>query len=181
MALSTASTATSSPETETVAFSVRSTPIGLALIAGTQRGVRAVLLGENADALEEELRRRFPGAVTSSPDAWVESLADDVVAAIEDPDAGAALPLDIVGTPFQQEVWSALRRIPPGETRTYGEIARDVDRPRSARAVASACAANPIAVLTPCHRVVHADGTVSGYRWGVSRKQELLRREGARP
>ena len=106
-----------------------------------------------------------------------EQLVAQVVGLVEKPRTGAALPLDIRGTAFQQRVWQALREIPPGTTRSYAEIAQAIGEPRAVRAVAQACGANALAVAIPCHRVVRTDGHLSGYRWGVERKRELLARE----
>ncbi len=163
---------------ETIRFAVSKCSLGAILVAATTRGVCSVLFGDRGDALVEDLRTRFPRAALVGGDAEFEALVARVVALVEAP-AEPGLPLDIRGTAFQQRVWSALTRIPAGATRTYAEVARAIGAPKSARAVAAACAANPIAVLVPCHRVVRADGGLSGYRWGVERKRELLSREGS--
>ena len=144
------------------------------LLAWTERGACDVrFAGTEAEAVRE-LRARFPAATTvrSEGPGWV----DEVVELIERP-RGSDLPLDIQGTAFQQRVWAELRRIPPGETRSYAQVAAAIGAPSSARAVARACAANPLAVLVPCHRVIGKGGDLSGYRWGTARKRELLRRE----
>ena len=162
-----------------VRYAVAPSTLGAVLVAASAAGVCAVLLGDDAEALAAELRRRFPGAAPAGDDA-VPALAARVVERIERP-AGAgdapSLPLDPRGTAFQLAVWEALREIPPGQTATYTEIAARLGMPTSARAVAQACAANPLAVLVPCHRVVRSDGGLSGYRWGVERKRALLARE----
>lgn len=157
-------------------FVIGVSSLGLVLVARTEQGVRAVLFGDDRDALREELHRRFPDAPLADDDA-LRPLAERVIAAIESPAAAPDVPIDPRGTPFQRMVWQALRDIPPGSTATYAEVAARVGQPASARAVAQACAANAIAVLVPCHRVVRSDGTLSGYRWGVDRKRELLARE----
>ena len=124
-----------------------------------------------------ELQDRFPRAELIGGDAGFERLIAQVVGLIEEPELGIDLPLDVRGTAFQQRVWQALRQIPSGETTSYAQIAQRIGSPTSARAVAGACAANTLAVAIPCHRVVRSDGALSGYRWGVERKRELLSRE----
>jgi AraC family transcriptional regulator of adaptative response/methylated-DNA-[protein]-cysteine methyltransferase len=152
--------------------------LGVVLVASTAQGLCAILLGDEAGALEADLARRFPRAARR-PDAGAlgERLAQ-VVALIEAPGApSAALPLDLQGTAFQRRVWEALRAIPASQTRSYAALAEAIGQPGAARAVASACAANPLAVAVPCHRVVRGDGGLSGYRWGTARKRALLARE----
>src|SRR5690606_37961050 len=141
--------------------------------------VCAIQLGDDPDALLRELQDRFPHAQLIGGDAGFERVAAAVVGFVEQPGIGLELPLDVRGTAFQQRVWEALRRIPPGRTASYAEIARCIGAPGSARAVAAACAANALAVAIPCHRVVRSDGGLSGYRWGVQRKRALLDREAA--
>ena len=156
--------------------------LGAVLVARTAAGISAVLLGDDADALRAELRRRAPGAALVEGDATVAAAAARVAERVDSPARGADagdLPLDLRGTPFQRRVWEALREIPAGATTTYAEVARRIGRPAAVRAVAQACAANAVAVLVPCHRVVRRDGTLSGYRWGVEQKRALLAREGA--
>ena len=125
-----------------------------------------------------ELQDRFPRAELVGGDATFEQLVAQVVGLIEAPNLGIELPLDVRGTAFQQRVWQALRKIPAGQTASYSQIAEAIGSPRSVRAVAGACAANTLAVAIPCHRVMRSDGGISGYRWGVSRKRDLLFREG---
>lgn len=157
---------------------VRTCSLGRTLIAATGRGVCAISFGEDDQALEADLRARFPRADIRPPDAAIEALADRVVAMVEGAGAIAAdLPLDLIGTAFQQRVWRALRQIPRGETRSYGEIAAQVGAPNAHRAVGSACGKNPVAVAVPCHRAVREDGSLGGYRWGLDRKRALLERE----
>ena len=139
----------------------------------------AILLGDDPEALVRELQDRFPKARLVGGDAGFEALVAQVVGLVEAPGRDLDLPLDVRGTAFQQRVWQALREIPAGSTASYAEIAAGIGAPRAVRAVAQACAANPVAVAIPCHRVVRADGALSGYRWGVERKRELLRREAA--
>jgi len=163
---------------ETLHVALQTCNLGFALIATSGKGVCAFLLGDDAAALETELRRRFPGAQLAAADARCARLAADALALIDTPERAASLPLDLRGTAFQQRVWSALRAIPAGSTASYAEIARSIGAPKATRAVAGACAANPVAVAVPCHRVLRSDGALSGYRWGVDRKRELLAREG---
>ena len=137
------------------------------------------LLGDDPEALVRELQDRFPRAGFEGADPAFERMVAEVVGLIEAPGQRLDLPLDIRGTAFQQRVWAALCAIPAGETATYREIARAIGQPKAVRAVAQACAANPLAVAIPCHRVVRTDGDVSGYRWGVERKRELIAREAA--
>jgi AraC family transcriptional regulator of adaptative response/methylated-DNA-[protein]-cysteine methyltransferase len=160
-----------------IRFAVGECSLGSILVAMSERGVCAILLGDDPDALARTLQDRFPRATLVGGDADFEQLVARVVGFVESPGIGLDLPLDVRGTAFQQRVWQALRDIPAGTTASYREIARRIGAPRSARAVAQACAANPIAVAIPCHRVVRQDGAVSGYRWGVERKRALLRRE----
>ena len=162
-----------------IRFAVGACSLGAILVAATARGVCAILLGDDPDALVRDLQDRFPRAALEGGDAAFETLVARVVGLVEAPAAGHDLPLDIGGTAFQQRVWEALRAIPPGRTASYAEIARMVGMPAAVRAVAQACGANALAVAIPCHRVVRSDGALSGYRWGVARKRALLDREGA--
>jgi len=151
--------------------------LGQVLVATTERGVCAILLGDEAEALRADLARRFPQAAISAADRGLGTLLKRVVSLVEHPAQDAALTLDVRGTVFQQRVWQALRQVACGETVSYAELARRIGLPRAARAVAAACAANAIAVAIPCHRVVRGDGSLSGYRWGTERKRALLARE----
>jgi AraC family transcriptional regulator of adaptative response/methylated-DNA-[protein]-cysteine methyltransferase len=162
-----------------IRFAVGECSLGSILVARSERGVCAILLGDDPDALARQLQDQFPNAELIGGDAEFESLVAKVVGFVEAPAIGLDLPLDIRGTAFQERVWQALRRIPPGTTASYAEIARRIGMPRAVRAVAQACGANPLAVAIPCHRVVRSDGALSGYRWGVVRKRELLQREAA--
>jgi AraC family transcriptional regulator of adaptative response/methylated-DNA-[protein]-cysteine methyltransferase len=162
----------------TIRFAVGECSLGAVLVAATERGVCAILLGDDPEPLVHELEARFPRADLRGGDRQFERLVSQVVGLVEDPARGHALPLDIRGTAFQQRVWQALGKIPPGATITYAELAQRVGRPQSVRAVASACAANGLAVAIPCHRAVRTGGGLAGYRWGVERKRALLMREG---
>ena len=151
--------------------------LGPLLVAATGRGICAIEFGNDVEALVGRLRHRFPKARLEAADSRFSALVDRVVSLIDTPDARLRLPLDVQGTAFQQRVWAALRRIPPGTTATYAEIARRIGRPKAARAVGQACAANSVAVAVPCHRAVRGDGNIGGYRWGTARKRALLKRE----
>ncbi len=160
-----------------VRFAVGECSLGAILVARSVKGVCAVLLGDDPDALVRDLQDRFARAELIGGDAEFEALVAQVVGLIEAPRLGHDLPLDVRGTAFQQRVWQALRDIPAGATASYSEIAGRIGQPKAVRAVAAACAANPIAVAIPCHRVVRTDGALSGYRWGAERKRALLARE----
>ncbi|MEO8925371.1 MAG: bifunctional DNA-binding transcriptional regulator/O6-methylguanine-DNA methyltransferase Ada [Caldimonas sp.] len=162
---------------EVLTFAVGQCSLGAILVASSAKGVAAILLGDDPQALVRDLEDRFPRAQLVGGDAAYEQLVAQVVGTVEAPAHGLALPLDVRGTAFQQRVWLALREIPAGATQTYSSIAEKIGAPRSTRAVAGACAANALAVAIPCHRVVRSDGGLSGYRWGVERKRELLDRE----
>lgn len=158
-------------------FAVGQCSLGAILVAQSQRGICAILLGDDPDRLLRDLQDRFPKAQLIGGDMDFEQRVAQVVGFVEAPAVGLALPLDVRGTAFQQRVWQALREIPPGTTTTYTAIAQRLGTPTAVRAVAGACAANPLAVAIPCHRVVRRDGDLAGYRWGIERKRELLRRE----
>lgn len=160
-----------------IAFAIAQTSLGALLVARSARGVCAISLGDDPDALLRELQDRFPRAELVGGDAGFERLVAQVVGLIAQPGIGHDLPLDVRGTAFQQRVWQALRRIPPGQTASYADIAARIGSPKAVRAVAQACAANTLAIAIPCHRVVRSDGALSGYRWGVARKRALLERE----
>jgi AraC family transcriptional regulator of adaptative response/methylated-DNA-[protein]-cysteine methyltransferase len=160
-----------------IRFAVGECSLGSILAASSEKGVCAILLGEDPDALVRNLQDRFPRADLIGGDAEFEQLVAKVVSFVESPALGLDLPLDVRGTAFQQRVWQALRKIPAGSTVSYGEIAKRIGAPRSVRAVAQACAANSLAVAIPCHRVVRNDGSLAGYRWGVERKRALLDKE----
>lgn len=160
-----------------IEYVFRETSLGLALVAATARGVRAVLLGDDRTELEADLRRRSNGTPLQAGGPMADRFADSVVTVIESPGAEAAIPLDLAGTDFQRQVWDALMHIPPGATASYGEIAERIGAPGAVRAVAQACGANSVAVVVPCHRAVRSDGALAGYRWGVDRKRALLAKE----
>ena len=162
-------------------------PLGRLLVAATERGICSVALGNDDAALLAGLRAEFPKAsierVDAGRDEWLAAIVARVEAdfGVASTDAQAPLPpIDIRATAFQWHVWHALQTIPRGSTRSYADIAAAIGAPRAVRAVASACARNRLAVVVPCHRVIRADGSLGGYRWGVERKQALLRRESAR-
>ncbi|HSN33971.1 MAG TPA: bifunctional DNA-binding transcriptional regulator/O6-methylguanine-DNA methyltransferase Ada [Ideonella sp.] len=160
-----------------IRFAVGQCSLGAILVAQSERGVCAIALGDDPEALLRELEDRFPRATLVGGDAAFERLVARVVGFVEAPSIGLDLPLDVRGTAFQQRVWQALRDIPPGRTLSYAELAARVGAPGSVRAVAQACAANALAVVIPCHRIVRRDGALAGYRWGVERKRALLERE----
>lgn len=160
-----------------IRFAVAQCSLGSLLVAASDKGVCSILLGDDPDALVRDLQDRFRHAELIGGDREFERWVAKVVGFIEAPRIGLDLPLDLRGTAFQQRVWEALRKIPAGETVSYAELARRIGLPSATRAVAQACGANPLAVAIPCHRVVRTDGSLSGYRWGVERKRELLERE----
>jgi len=160
-----------------IRFAVGACSLGAVLVAATDKGICAISLGDDPDALVHELQDVFPKAKLLGGDRDFEQWMAQVVGFVEAPAIGLDLPLDVRGTAFQQRVWQALRKIPAGSTVSYTELAQRIGAPTAARAVAHACASNTIAVAIPCHRVVRTDGALSGYRWGVARKRELLARE----
>jgi len=160
-------------------FAIGECSLGAILVAATDKGVCAILLGDDADTLVRDLEDRFPKAQLIGGDGDFEQLVAKIAGLVEAPQLGLDLPLDVRGTAFQQRVWQALREIPAGETASYTDVAKRIGSPKAVRAVARACASNAIAVAIPCHRVVRSDGGLSGYRWGVERKRSLLDREAA--
>ena len=163
-----------------IQFAIDGSSLGHILVARSDQGICAILMGDDPDGLVRDLSVRFPQTLLSRNDAQLRPLAARVVGFVEAPRASLDLPLDIRGTAFQRRVWQALRQIPVGCTASYTEIAQRIGAPKSVRAVAQACGANPIALAVPCHRVVRNDGALSGYRWGIERKRALLEREAAR-
>jgi AraC family transcriptional regulator, regulatory protein of adaptative response / methylated-DNA-[protein]-cysteine methyltransferase len=164
---------------ERIGYTLADTSLGRLVVATTERGVCQIAFGESDEELVGDVKHRFARA-------WIEPAGDEVAAWVEtvvelidSPGAAdtASLPLDVRGTVFQRQVWSALRQIRSGETVTYSQLAAAIGRPTATRAVATACGANPTAIVVPCHRVIGADGSLTGYRWGVARKRELLERE----
>lgn len=162
---------------EEIRFAVAACSLGAILVAATERGICAVLMGDVPEPLVRDLQDRFPKAHLIGADAGFERTVAQVIGLVEAPRIGLDLPLDVRGTAFQQRVWAALRAIPAGETVSYTELAQRIGSPGAVRAVAGACAANPVAVAIPCHRVVRNDGGLSGYRWGIERKAALIARE----
>lgn len=160
-----------------IRFAVGECSLGAILVAQSQRGICAILLGDDPDRLVCDLQDQFSRAELIGCDSEFEQLIAQVVGFVEAPALGLHLPLDVQGTAFQERVWRALREIPPGKTVSYAEIAERIGSPKAVRAVAKACAKNHIAVAIPCHRVVRRNGALAGYRWGVDRKRELLHRE----
>lgn len=164
---------------EIIRFVTVATPLGWALVAATERGICMTALGDDRDTLGAALRQRFPAAAVIAEDAGLRQWADRIVGFITAPDQNLDLPLDIRGTAFQARVWRALQKIPLGKTASYSEIAAALGQPKAVRAVAQACAANKLALIVPCHRVIRSDGNLGGYRWGLERKRALLARERA--
>lgn len=163
---------------EYIRHAVEPCALGWVLVAATRKGVCAIEFGDDAQALAERLRTRFPQAQFEPADAEFKRWIARVIAYVEQPQGVLDLPLDVQGTVFQRRVWQALQAIPAGETASYAEIAGRIGQPGAARAVGRACAGNLVALAIPCHRAVRADGTLAGYRWGSARKADLLRREG---
>lgn len=164
---------------ETIRFATGPCSLGLVLAATGENGLCAILFGDELGQLVRDLRDRFPHARLTEGGEEANRMFAQVVRFIERPAQGLDLPLDARGSPFQQRVWKTLREVPAGITVSYGQIAKRIGQPKGAKDVAEACAANAIAVAIPCHRVVRADGSISGYRWGVKRKRALLAREAA--
>jgi AraC family transcriptional regulator of adaptative response/methylated-DNA-[protein]-cysteine methyltransferase len=160
-----------------IQFAVGDCSLGKVLVASTERGVCALFMGNDAGALEENLRKRFPRADIRAGDESFRTVLAEVIRYVDAPGSQWKLPLELRGTAFQHAVWKALQEIPPGKTSSYAEVARRIGKPASVRAVAQACGANPVALAVPCHRVLRSDGDISGYRWGVERKKALLERE----
>ena len=164
---------------ETIRTALADCPFGRLLVGATDTGVCFLGFAEPDDALLGDLRKRFPRARILADDAGLTAIVETVVAFMREPKSALDLPLDLSGTAFQLRVWETLRLIPPGETRTYGQLAQMVGNPAAIRAVARSCATNPVSLAVPCHRIVGADGDLTGYRWGVPRKATLLAREHA--
>jgi AraC family transcriptional regulator, regulatory protein of adaptative response / methylated-DNA-[protein]-cysteine methyltransferase len=162
-----------------ILFSTGESVLGTVLVARTERGICAILLGEDPRALERDLRRRFPHDELCDAGARIEPLVSEVARFLAAPHANLELPLDLRGSDLEQRVWNALREVAPGTTATYSDIALRLGVPATAKEVGEACAANPLAVAVPCHRVLRKDGSLGGYRWGLRRKRALLERERA--
>jgi AraC family transcriptional regulator of adaptative response/methylated-DNA-[protein]-cysteine methyltransferase len=166
-------------ENAEIKYAVSHCSLGAIVVAASEKGVCAILLGDQPAPLVQNLQERFPASRLSAADGKLDRLVAKVIKFVDAPRVGLDVPLDTRGTEFQQRVWLALQDIPAGSTASYTDIAGRIGAPKSVRAVAQACAANAIAVAIPCHRVVRNDGALSGYRWGVERKRALLAREGA--
>jgi AraC family transcriptional regulator, regulatory protein of adaptative response / methylated-DNA-[protein]-cysteine methyltransferase len=161
---------------EEIRYTTGACSLGFALVAASGKGVCAISLGDDSEALAIELKIRFPKATVAS-DRELKGWLARTVSFVESPEKGLELPLDIRGTDFQKRVWAALIEIPLGATASYSEVARKIGSPKAARAVATACAANPLPLVIPCHRVIHRDGSLSGYGCGSERKRVLLAHE----
>jgi AraC family transcriptional regulator, regulatory protein of adaptative response / methylated-DNA-[protein]-cysteine methyltransferase len=162
-----------------IEYSIAKTTLGHVLVAATERGISAIYLGENDKQLVSELRTEYPKADLSQNPASHGSWLKEIIKRIEGQAPSVELPLDVQATAFQRRVWQELQKIPLGSTRTYTQVAHALGKPNSIRAVARACATNPVSIVVPCHRVIRTDGQLAGYRWGLRRKQELLEREGS--
>jgi len=161
-----------------IGYTLLNTTLGKVLVAATERGVSAVYLGESERSLVEALKKEYPRAElfrAAGEERWLQ----EIVRRVEGAPPSMDLPLDVQATVFQRRVWQELQKIPRGTTRTYTQVARALGKPRSVRAVARACATNPVSIVVPCHRVIRTDGSLAGYRWGLSRKEQLLARERA--
>ncbi|HEX3408175.1 MAG TPA: methylated-DNA--[protein]-cysteine S-methyltransferase [Caulobacteraceae bacterium] len=169
---------TSNASPDTLRFGYGETNLGTVLVAESGRGVAAIFLGEDRAKLRRELEAAFPGAALVQDETGLRETIATTAALVDAPHLAVDLALDLRGSPLEIAVWEALRSIPPGETRTYGALAKALAMPATAQEVGAACAANRIAVAVPCHRVVKADGSISGYRWGVQRKRRLINLEG---
>lgn len=160
-----------------IEYTIAKSPLGKVLVGATERGLSAVYLGDAENKLVAELREEYPRAEISSAKGSVQRWVREIVQRIEGMPAQGDLPLDLQATAFQRRVWQELQRIPRGTTRTYSQVARALGRPKAVRAVARACATNPVSVVVPCHRVIREDGSLAGYRWGLERKRALLSQE----
>jgi AraC family transcriptional regulator of adaptative response/methylated-DNA-[protein]-cysteine methyltransferase len=161
----------------TVRFSTAASKLGRLLVATTERGLCAVQLGDSDTALEQALRADYPRAELVRDERALQPALAAILAHLDGAVPRLDLPLDVAATSFQRQVWRALQQIPPGETRSYAQVAAALGRPKAVRAVARACASNRVALVVPCHRVVRTDGSLGGYRWGVARKRRLLEAE----
>lgn len=160
-----------------ILFSIGECALGRVLVARSERGVCAILLGDDPVELERDLRQRFAGHELQDAYVGLEPLLAEVTRFLAAPRTGLRLPLDLHGSELEQRVWNALREIPPGSTETYSDVARRLGGAANAKEVGEACAANPLAVAVPCHRVLRKDGSLGGYRWGLRHKRALLERE----
>jgi AraC family transcriptional regulator of adaptative response/methylated-DNA-[protein]-cysteine methyltransferase len=160
-----------------IRYAIADSPLGKMLVAATKTGLCAVAFGSLESELEDDLSSRFPESAKVRDESGLGTMVKQVLEQMTEHPVALELPLDVRATAFQRRVWEALRRIPRGETRTYSQIAQAIGQPTAVRAVARACATNPVAVVVPCHRVIGSDGTLTGYRWGVERKKKLLELE----
>jgi AraC family transcriptional regulator of adaptative response/methylated-DNA-[protein]-cysteine methyltransferase len=163
-----------------IRYTVSDSPLGKMLVAATEKGICTIAFGEDSSEVIDILRTRFPGAhltAEAPEEGWLAKAVDFITAQMGEHPTAASFPLDVRATAFQQRVWRALQQIPRGETRSYSQLAAELGSPAATRAVARACAANPVAVLVPCHRVIGKDGSLTGYRWGTERKRKLLEAE----
>jgi len=161
----------------TVSYAIAPSPLGRILVAATPRGLCAVRFGDSAADLERELRAEFHAATLVRDELAMRAFIEPLLASLRGEGVTIDVPIDVRATAFQKRVWDALRRIPAGETRSYSDVAKEIGEPKAVRAVARACAGNPVAVAVPCHRVVRSDGELAGYRWGIARKRKLLEQE----
>jgi AraC family transcriptional regulator of adaptative response/methylated-DNA-[protein]-cysteine methyltransferase len=161
---------------ETIHWAMVDSPLGPLLIAATSKGICRLTFDDSVQALQ----RLFPNAELVQDDGSMAELIEGVLAAVEHPATAPELPIDVAGTVFQEAVWRELRKIPPGETRSYAEIAAAIGQPKAVRAVGTANGDNHVAVLIPCHRVIRSDGSLGGYAGGLDRKRKLLEAEGTR-
>ena len=162
---------------DVLSYAVTNSDLGKVLVARSATGVRSILLGDDAGQLRADLADRFPRSTLVTSEAMVREDMGRVLRYIAKPSNGLHLTLDMRGTPFQLRVWEKLKAIPAGRTVSYMELAKWISGPANARAVAGACAANPIALAIPCHRVIRSNGDLAGYRWGIERKRELIQKE----
>jgi AraC family transcriptional regulator of adaptative response/methylated-DNA-[protein]-cysteine methyltransferase len=162
-----------------IAYTIVSSPLGRLLVGATERGISALYLGETESHLEATLKKEYPRAEIMRDRNGLEGWVGKILTHLRGREPQLDLPTDVQATAFQRCVWEELRRIPYGTTRTYSEVARAIGRPKAIRAVARACATNPVSVVVPCHRVVREDGNLAGYRWGLDRKQALIEHESA--
>jgi AraC family transcriptional regulator of adaptative response/methylated-DNA-[protein]-cysteine methyltransferase len=160
-----------------IGYAIAKSSLGRVLVAATERGISAVYLGDADANLLEELRDEYPQAELSAADGTFEKWVKEIVQQVEGNPPRLELPLDLQATAFQRRVWQELQKIPRGTTRTYTQVARSLGNPKAVRAVARACATNPVSIVVPCHRVIRGDGSLAGYRWGLSRKEQLLAHE----
>ena len=160
-----------------IQYGIAKCNMGWVIVAATDRGICAIEFDDDASALPPQIQKRFPNAILEQAGVGFTSLIEAVTRFIQTPEDRCTLPLDIQGTAFQQKVWNVLRKIKPGKTMSYTEVAEKIGNPQAVRAVATACGSNKLAVIIPCHRVISKDGKISGYRWGVERKMALLKNE----